>query len=234
LGKHRPELTQRQQRLLAGGSFALFLLLSLAAAWLIGRPMLRFVRTPELFRTWVDSHGLWGRLVFLGMVTLQVVIAIIPGEPLEIGAGYAFGFWEGTLLCLLGIAIGGGLVFRLVRRYGVRLVEVFFPREKIHSLRFLRDSRRRDLFLFLVMFIPGTPKDLLTYFAGLTDIRFPHWLLLSTMARIPSVITSTIGGNAVGERDYLFAVAVFAATLILSGLGLLVYRFLCRRRKENS
>ena len=198
LDRHHRELTEGQQRWLAGLSFAAFLLLSLLAAWVIGRPMIRLARTPELFRAWVDTHGLWGRLLFVGMVVLQVVIAIIPGEPLEIGAGYAFGFWEGTLLCVLGITIGSVLVFALVRRFGVRLVEVFFPKNKIRSLRFLRDNRRRDLLIFLVMFIPGTPKDLLSYFVGLTEIRFSRWVWIAMLARIPSIVTSTAGGAAVG------------------------------------
>ena len=233
LDRHHRELTERQQRWLAGLSFAAFLLLSLLAAWVIGRPMIRLARTPELFRAWVDSHGLWGRLLFVGMVVLQVVIAIIPGEPLEIGAGYAFGFWEGTLLCVLGITIGSVLVFALVRRFGVRLVEVFFPKNKIRSLRFLRDNRRRDLLIFLVMFIPGTPKDLLSYFVGLTEIRFSRWVWIAMLARIPSIVTSTAGGAAVGERQYLFAAAVFGATLAVSGAGVWVYRRLCRRRQER-
>ena len=225
-------MTRRRQRLLAGLSFAGFILLSLAAAWVVGRPMLRLVRTPELFREWVDTHGAGGRLAFLGMVVIQVVIAIIPGEPLEIGAGYAFGFWEGTLLCLLGITAGSVLVFLLVRRFGVRLVEVFFSREKIRSLRFLGDSRRRDMLIFLVMLIPGTPKDLLSYFVGLTDIKLSRWVVIAALARIPSVVTSTAGGDAVGEKRYLFALAVFAGTLVISGLGLAVYRLLCRGDRE--
>lgn len=64
--------------------------------------MLKFVSEPEKFRAWVDGHGIYGRLAFIGMMVLQVFIAIIPGEPLEIGAGYAFGMWEGTLLCMAG------------------------------------------------------------------------------------------------------------------------------------
>ena len=57
----------------------------------------------------------------------QVVVAIIPGEPLEIAAGYAFGFWEGTLLCQIGIFLGSLTVFLFVRNWGIRVVEVFFP-----------------------------------------------------------------------------------------------------------
>ena len=215
-------------------SLAVFLLLFLAVAWFIGRPMIRFVREPDLFRSWVDSHGIWGSLAFIGMMVLQVVFAIIPGEPLEIGAGYAIGFWEGTLLCMIGVAVGSLLVFALVRRFGVRLVETFFSENKIHSLRFLQNSRKRDILIFFVMFIPGTPKDLLSYFAGLTDIPMARWLLITTVARLPSVVTSTVGGNAVGEQNYLFAIVVFAATLLVSALGLLIYQQLCKRGRIRS
>ena len=225
--------TQRHKKLLAGTAFVLFLLLTLAVGWWIGRPMIRFVNQPELFRSWVDSHGIWGNLAFLGMMVLQIVIALIPGEPLEIGAGYAFGFWEGTLLCMLGIAIGSTLVFLLVRRFGMLLVEVFFSREKIQSLRFLHHSPRRDFLIFLVLFIPGTPKDLLSYFAGLTDISLPKWVLIATVARIPSVVTSTAGGSLVGEKNYLSALLVFAATLLISALGLWIYNRISRSKNAK-
>ena len=225
---------QRRKKLLAAAAFGLFLLLTLAVGWWIGRPMIRFVNQPELFREWVDSHGIWGNLAFLGMMVLQIIIAIIPGEPLEIGAGYAFGFWEGTLLCMVGIAIGSALVFLLVRRFGMLLVEVFFSREKIQSLRFLHRSPRRDFLIFLVLFIPGTPKDLLSYFAGLTDIPLSRWLLIATIARLPSVVTSTVGGNAVGEKNYLFALVVFGVTLVISALGLWIYNRLSRNKNTDS
>ena len=62
-----------------------------AVTVLVGKPMLQFVADPEQFRGWVDAHGIWSRVVFVGMVIFQVLIALIPGEPLEIGGGYAFG-----------------------------------------------------------------------------------------------------------------------------------------------
>ena len=233
MDKHPFQLNERHKRLLAGLSFLIFILLFLTVAWFIGRPMVRFVQKPELFREWVDAHGICGNLAFLGMMFLQVVIAVIPGEPLEIGAGYAFGFWEGTLLCMLGIFLGSAVVFLLVRRFGTHLVEVFFDKEKIRSLKFLQESKKRDLLIFFVMFIPGTPKDLLSYFAGLTDITLSRWLFISTIARLPSVITSTVGGNAVGEQNYLFAILIFAGTLAISALGLWIYQRISKHKQDN-
>ena len=146
-------MTERHKKALYAAAIAIFILFTLAVSWFVGRPLIRFVRQPEQFRAWVQGHGLLGQLAFLGMTVLQIVIAIIPGEPLELGAGYAFGFWRGTLLCEIGILLGGLLVFLFVKRFGVKAVEVFFPREKIESLRFLHNEKRLALWVFILFFI---------------------------------------------------------------------------------
>ena len=226
-------LTERQKKWIAGGGLCLFLLLSLLIFWFAGRPLIRFAQEPERFRQWVDQQGLWAHVLFTGMVILQVIVAVIPGEPLEIAAGYAFGAVEGTLLCVLGTFIGGILVFLLVRRFGLRAVEVFFPPEKLRKLRFLHNERRLSQWVFFIFFLPGTPKDLLCYFVGLTAMPLRTWVLISAVARLPSIITSTVGGNALGMGEYTFAIIVFAATLVISGIGLLLYRAVCSARERR-
>lgn len=198
-----------------------------------GKPLLQFVGDTERFRAWVDGHGGWGRLAFVGMIVLQVCVAVIPCEPLELAAGYVFGTVEGTFLCLLGLILGSVLVFQLVRRWGVKLVTVFFPLEKIHSLRFLQDSSRRNFLTFLLFFIPGTPKDLLSYIAGLTNMKMSVWVFLTSIARIPSILTSTISGNALGLGKYGLTALVFGGTLLLSLVGLLIYRRIVRRHTQQ-
>lgn len=223
---HRPPMQPRQW--LALGAGALVLTLFLAVFWFAGRPILALAGDPDRFRSWVAERGWWGQLAFVGMMALQIFVAVIPGEPLELAAGYAFGAWLGLGLCMAGAALGSISVFLLVRSLGVRAVEAFFPREKILELSFLKDVRRRDVLIFTLFCIPGSPKDLLTYVSGLTNISLARWLLLTTPARIPSIITSTVGGDALGVGNVPFAAAVFAVTLLLSGGGVLLYRRICR------
>ncbi len=226
-------LTEKQKKRLAAGAVAVFVLFSAAVFWFVGRPMVRFARQPELFRAWVDERGIWGMIAFVGMVFLQVLVAVIPGEPLELCAGYAFGAVRGTLLCMLGAFLGSVAVFAFVRRYGQPLVEVFFPREKLEKIGFLKDSPKRNALFWLIFTVPGTPKDLLCYFAGLTDLRWGTWLLISTAGRIPSILTSTVGGDAVGVQNYQFALIAFAVTMAISGIGLLIYRSVIRRHEAE-
>lgn len=225
-------LSEKQRKLIAGLGIAAFVAVALLVFWFVGRPMTAFISDPAQFRTWVDSHGFMGRLYFVGMVVLQVFVAFIPGEPLEISAGYAFGFWEGTALCLVGSVIGSTLVFLFVRTFGVKAMEVFFSREKIGKLKFLRDKRRRNLLMVFLFLIPGTPKDILTYAAGLTDIRLLRFLILTTPARIPSIVTSTIGGDALGLGNIQLAVIVFAVTLVICGVGFLIYRRISKNETD--
>lgn len=232
--KQHRAFTEKEKKLLSGGAVAIFVLLSAAVAWFIGRPMVRFAREPEVFRQWVASHGVWGMAAYAGMVFLQVLVAIIPGEPLEIAGGYAFGAVWGTALCLLGAFLGSVAVFAVVRKWGVPLVEVFFPREKLEKLSFLKTSPKRTALLWLVFTVPGTPKDLLCYFAGLMDLKWSSWLLIASVGRLPSIVTSTVGGNALGLQNYQFAAITFAATMVIGLIGLVIYRQVCRRHGRQA
>ena len=225
--------TVKRRRIVSIVSIIIFLALSAAVFWFVGRPLIEFVSEPERFRLWVDSHGFGGRLAFIGIVVLQVIIAIIPGEPIEIGAGYAFGAVEGTLLVIIGAMIGTTVIFLFTRFFGVKAVDCFYPREKLLSMKFFRNSRRLNLLVFILFFIPGTPKDIMTYVLGLTNMKLSLCLLLTSIARIPSVITSTIGGNALGLQNYQFAVIVFIFTVVVSVAGILVYRHMSKRLNEQ-
>ena len=231
--KQHRALTEKQKKLLSGGAIAVFILLGAALAWFVGRPMVRFAKEPEVFRQWVAGHGFWGMAAYAGMVFLQVLVAVIPGEPLEIAGGYAFGAVWGTVLCLLGAFLGSVAVFAVVRKWGVPLVEVFFPREKLDKLSFLKTSPKRTALLWLVFTVPGTPKDLLCYFAGLMDLSWPSWLLIASVGRLPSIITSTVGGSALGEQNYRAAVIAFALALAVAGVGYVIYRAVCRRHGQK-
>ncbi len=199
----------------------------------VSRNLIGKIRSPEDFRVFIDSFGWTGRLVFFGLQLLQVVIAFIPGEPLEIGAGYAFGAVEGTLLCMAGVAVGSTLIFILTRRFGVKLVELFFSREKINDLRFINSEKKLKRLIFILFFIPGTPKDLFTYFAGLTRIRLYEFLTISILARIPSVISSTVGGNLFGSSQYVSAIILFGVTGIISLGGIALYSRIIKHHQKS-
>lgn len=229
--KQEPESSayDRRRKWLSGISLGVVAILAVLATVFIWNWLSTF--SQDGFREYIQSFGPLGWLVLLGLQFLQVFIALIPGELLETAAGYAFGPWMGTLLCYLGVAIASALVFLLTRRFGSKLVEVFISREKINELRFINTEQKRNSLIFLLFFIPGTPKDLLTYFVGLTDIKLSTFLLISLIARLPSVLSSTFGGHLLGEGEYWGALILYGSTALVSGIGLLIYNAILRRKQ---
>ena len=219
----------RKRKLLAGVSIFVVLLLMVLLTLFVCHWLSSF--SQEDFREHVRSFGVLAPLVMLVLQILQVFIALIPGEIVESAAGYVLGPWLGTAVCYLGICAASTLIFALTRRYGVKLVEVFISREKINELRFLNTEQKRNTLIFLLFFIPGTPKDLLTYFVGLTDIRLRTFLLLSMVARIPSVITSTFGGHLLGQERYIGAIVLYGITGLVSALGLWGYNVYLKKKQ---
>lgn len=182
------------------------------------------------FRQWLTSHTWLGRIVFLLITVAQIVLAFIPGEPLEMAAGYAFGAIEGTVLCVAGIVIGSALVYWLVKTLGMRIIRVFFEPEKIRQLPFFQNRKRLELLAFILFLIPGTPKDMMTYAIGLTPIPLHRWLLITGIARLPSVLTSTLCANAAAEGDYGLAIIMLVLSAVMALAGVMFYR----RSQKNS
>ena len=222
-------ITDKKRKILSGTVIIAFLVFCFVVGWFVGKPMLRFVEDYEGFKAWIEQSGFMGRVYFVLMVIFQVIIALVPGEPLEIAAGFAFGAVEGTILCVIGITVGSIIVFYLVRKFGIKLVEVFFSTEKIKSLKFLQNKKK-----VTALVLPGTPKDLLTYFVGLTKINFWAFFFIASIARLPSIVTSTIGGDRLVEGDYFVAIVVFVATFALSVLGWFAYTRILRSKDNQT
>ena len=224
---------ERKKKILGGISLVVVLLLIGLLSLLIWKYLSRVAQTPTAFKEFIESYGWGSRLVAIGIQMLQVVIALIPGEVVELGMGYAFGPWEGTLLCQLGTAIASALVFLFTKRFGIRMVEWFVPTKKIDELRIINSEKRLKRTLFLLFFIPGTPKDLFTYFFGLTRLRLHEFLIISLLARIPSVVSSTFGGHLIENKQYLSAGILLVIVGAISLAGLLLYQFILRKWREK-
>ena len=223
----------RRRKWFGALSLILFAIVILLLTLFITKILAPYLRSTEELRTFLDSYGWKGYLVLMGLQCLQVVVALIPGEVVELGAGYAYGALEGTFICLIGVAISSSLIFLLVKKVGVSLVETLISREKLLQLRFINSERKLNRVVFLLFFIPGTPKDVLTYFVGLTNMRLPEFLLISLTARIPSVVSSTICGQMLGDKNFQMAGIVYAITGAISILGYYLYNRVLQHRQNQ-
>lgn len=199
---------------------------------------LKEIRSAQEFKDYIGSFGAFGVLVGMGLQILQVFIALIPGEAVEIGLGFAFGAIGGTLICYGGLFIASSLVFLLVKKFGTKFIELFISADEINNLKIMKkivgNPEKLRRITFLLFFIPGTPKDLITYFFGLTPMKYSEFMIISMTARIPSVISSTIGGNLIAGKRYAAAAVLFVLTALISFAGWLWYDRKINKKEEKS
>lgn len=186
--------------------------------------LLAWLADARAVRAFVSDHAFVSRLAMLGINIVQVLLAFLPGEPVELASGYAFGFWEGTALCLVASGLATSAIYWATRRWGWKLVGLFFDRLLFDRFSWLKSAKRLELIMLIVFLIPGTPKDFLTYFAGLTNMRFLPVVLIATFGRIPSIVTSTIAASAVGSGNWPLVACTLVASAFLLAVGGLMYR----------
>lgn len=207
-----------------------YLILALSIAVMAGltlalwKPMVNFIQDPDTLSLWIAEAGILGPIVFMLLNTAQVLLAIIPGGPFEVAAGALFGPWLGTLMCDIAMTAGGMMTFFFVRKFGMKFIELFVDREEIESVKFLHTNEKSTSLLFLFFLFPGTPKDLMCYVVGLTDIKWTQWLIINFIGRFPAILLSALGGSALGEQKYGIFIAAFAIIIALYFLGTFLYK----------
>lgn len=201
-------------------------------------PFVWSLRDPEnqlKFETFVDSLGVFGILFMFFIQVLQTIVAIIPGEPIELIMGLMYGTVGGLIISLCGTAAGGIIIFLCVKKFGMKFVDKFINSDGFSKYSFLKDPKKREFMIFILFFIPGTPKDILTYFAPFTGIALPRFLLISTLARIPSVVSSTYIGSSVSDGDLVKSIIIFAVTGLVGLGGILIHdKIINYKKRKNS
>ena len=176
---------------------------------------------PEELRQWVGGFGVTAPLVFAAVQALQIVVFVIPGEVPQIAGGYLFGIAGGLALTVAGSAVGSAVAFLASRFLGIEFLRAILRREQLDRLQQLASSPRATLTFFLFFLIPGIPKDVLCYVAGLSRMRLGMFLVIATVGRLPGVVGSVVMGDAAAEQRWVFAGIVMAIALVLFGAGVL-------------
>ena len=138
------------------------------------------------------------------------------------------GFW-GTVFIMASAAIISIAIFFLVRKLGRKFVYQFCEEKKVKKLensKLFQNPQKLERILLLLFLIPGTPKDLIAYIAGLLPVNSFHYILIATFARLPSVISSTLAGQHLALGNWSMSVVIYVVTFAIIGILLLIWKHL--------
>lgn len=191
-------------------------------------PVMRELSTKEgqlAFKEKVSSSGILGLLMLFALQVAQIFLIIIPGEPIEILAGMCYGPIWGTVFIMVSAGIISTIIFFLVRKYGKRFVYNFCDKEKVAKIensKLFKNPNKIEMIMFILFLLPGTPKDLLVYIAGLLPINPVKFVLISVFARFPSVISSTLAGANLAVGDWKKSIVMYLAIVLVAIIVILI------------
>jgi uncharacterized membrane protein YdjX (TVP38/TMEM64 family) len=200
--------------------FPLLIASILVAVFVFKDNLLYVLENQEAFRAWILEQGSTAVLVFIGAQIVQVVAFVLPGEITQLAGGYLFGIWAGTLWSVLGIALGSAVNYLLGRVLGRPFLVSVFKREWVEKIESMTSKGKAEAGMFLLFALPGFPKDLLTYLAGMTKMNFWTFLAISMVGRFPALFISSMIGHSTQQTDYAFAIGALLVAGLIFALGL--------------
>lgn len=188
----------------------------------------------ERIITKVRDAGPVGFLILLGLQFLQIVVAFIPGEVVQVAAGLLYGPWLGALAILLGCIVSSAFIFALVHKLGAPFVQSMVPTQYLEKFRKFELTGKLNIVVFILFLIPGLPKDVFTYLVPLTDMRMRTFLLLSNVGRIPGIIMSTYAADGLAEGRFAESAVIFAVAAVIAVVGMVFRERIMKLLEKHS
>lgn len=178
----------------------------------------------------IQSQGAFGVLTLLLMQFLQIVVAFIPGEVVQIASGMLYGPFWGCVLIFVGCVFSSAFIYELVHKLGAPFVQDMIGEKHLAKARAFEESGKLNVLVFILFLIPGLPKDTFTYLVPLTNMKLVPFLLISNIARIPGILVTTFAAGGLADGDYTSSIIIFAVAAVIAIVGMLFYRYYSKKK----
>ncbi|MDR1272409.1 MAG: VTT domain-containing protein [Clostridiales Family XIII bacterium] len=191
---------------------------------IIGLPLLVYFMYPDLIKIVMDrellsktleENMLAGALIYVGLQVMQIVISFIPGQVIQFAGGYVFSVPMAFLLTVGGCILGEFIAFFLAKFLGRDFVFMLAGKERSEKFIAAMNSKKAFNAIILIYLLPGLPKDIFTYVAGLSKLKPAPFVLISTAARLPALCGSLLVGGFVYSKNTVGVVVVLLIAAIV-------------------
>jgi uncharacterized membrane protein YdjX (TVP38/TMEM64 family) len=214
-------MKRRTTALLAGG-----VILGSVAAWALLPGLRDEVNAAVLLaarsdiaplRDYLLGFGWWAPVASVALQLLTSILAPLPSFVVTFVNALLFGFWRGALLTWTSALLAAAICFAMARSLGRPVVERFVPRRALEGTdRFFQ--RHGVLAVLVARLIPFVNPDVLSYAAGLTNMRWRLFMASVAAGSIPSTaLYSYLGSRGVTQVGWLLVPLVLLGVLTLAG-----------------
>lgn len=196
--------------------FTFLLVLFFILIIILYKPLTYYLNNYEELKLFLKSKGKLALFIIYFLQILQVVIAFIPSDFINLSSGYILGPYFGFLISYLGLVSGTIIAFYISRLFGKEIVLKFVKEETLNKISNKVSSNMSITNIFILSIIPFMPRDVLVYALGLTNIKPKKFLLPYLLARIPLVLILSITGDTLFKNDdYIFYFFIISLIILI-------------------
>lgn len=169
---------------------------------------------------YIRSFGAFAVVVSFCLMVFSSLLAPLPAFLITVSNAAIFGWWQGAILSWSSAMVGAGLCFLVARALGRDVVEKFAGKGALASVEGYFEKYGSKTIL-VCRLLPFVSFDAVSYFAGLTPIRFWPFFIATGLGQLPATIVySYVGGMLSGGARLLvtgllclFGLAIFSTIL---------------------
>ena len=188
------------------------------------------VKQPEVLREYMRSFGGWGFLMYVLLQAAHVLLVVIPGDILNVCGGYIYDVPLGFLLSMIGIMLGTVCAFYISRLLGYEFISKIIPKDKIDKINNILNSTKGMIGMLIICLIPGIPKDLMMYVAGLTPVKASKLFFVYGLSRIPGTLIWVSVGAQVYDKNVMEIIITLIGLALLIVVGIILHNIHKRRQ----
>ncbi len=159
----------------------------------------------------LSESGIIKGLIYLFLLqAIQVVSIVLPGAPIEIAGGMAYGFLRSFIVCHLSFVFTNLLIFLL----GRKMKADFIDDKEAGKIRTFLQSGDPFVMLILCFMLPVVPNGIIPYAASATRISAAKYFLSVFLGSSVQILMMCAVGRKVLTHDYLFMAIMVIADFI--------------------
>lgn len=203
------------------------LLLIIFIVFLLANIVSFLYTNPDRLLSSVDNAGVFGPLLIIALIILEVVVAPLPGFVVMVAAGYIYGPILGALFSYIGNVLGSLIAFWLARSFGRPFVQRIVTHRALLKYDGFFNRNRRYLLVFYML--PVIPVDILSFICGLSKMSIRRFAFIILIGFIPNTLILSLVGDHLNQLDFVASLLYSLLFLVVFGLLTWLFHFAVNR-----
>lgn len=173
---------------------------------------------------YIQSFGAGAVAVSFLLMILQAIVAPIPAFFITLANAAIWGWWQGALLSWTSSMVGASLCFYIARILGRDVVVRLNSHTAVQQMERFFDRYGANA-IVIARLLPFVPFDPVSYFAGLTSVKFWKFFVATGLGQLPATVVYSYAGGQLsgGAQAFMIGLLILFAAAALIAAGKKMY-----------